>query len=231
MVELIQIIGLGLVMTLPLANPLTTVVMFLALSRQMSEQHRRKQIAQTSLYVFLIMMVAFYGGQAIMQAFGISIPGLRIAGGLIVGLIGINMLFSPQDLHGDVEASDKAEQLQDRHAKRNINIAFVPLAMPGTAGPGTIAMLISAAAEVESGTTGVTPWVTAVAPTLVFLLVGAILWLCLRGSALIMRWLGEGGIAAISRLMGFLLVCMGTQFIINGVVAIVASLNTAAGGA
>lgn len=224
MVELIQIIGLGLVMTLPLANPLTTVVMFLALSRQMSEQHRRKQITQTAIYVFLIMMVAFYGGQAIMQAFGISIPGLRIAGGLIVGLIGINMLFSPQDLHGDVEASDKAEQLQDRHAKRNISIAFVPLAMPGTAGPGTIAMLISAAAEVESGT-GVTPWVVMVAPTLVFLLVSSILWLCLRGSSLIMRWLGEGGIAAISRLMGFLLVCMGTQFIINGILAVATGLK------
>lgn len=225
MMELVQSVGLGLVMILPLANPLTTVALFLGLSRDMSQTERNRQIAQTSVYVFIIMLAAFYGGQLILQTFGISIPGLRIAGGLIVGLIGINMLFSPQESGSDIEVDDKAAQLRSTR-KRNVNIAFVPLAMPSTAGPGTIAMLISAAAEIESGV-DITPWVLAVAPTLTFLSVCVILWVCLRSSGLIMHWLGAGGIAAISRLMGFLLVCMGTQFIINGVVEIVASLQGA----
>lgn len=79
MMELIEIVGLGLVMILPLANPLTTVALFLGLSRGMSEAEQNRQILQTSIYVFIIMMVAFYSGQVILKTFGISIPGLRIA--------------------------------------------------------------------------------------------------------------------------------------------------------
>ncbi len=60
-----------------------------------------------------------------------------------------------------------------------------------------------------------------IAPPLIFALIGVILWGCLRSSGAIMRWVGTDGIEAISRLMGFLLVCMGVQFIINGVLEII----------
>lgn len=223
MMELLRFIGLGLMMILPLANPLTTLALFLALSGGMSQREQRRQIAQTCIYVFVIMMAAFYGGQLILETFGISIPGLRMAGGLIVGLIGINMLFEPQKSGSGIEAGDKEKQLRTT-PEDQVNIAFVPLAMPSTAGPGTIAMLISSAAHIKSGVE-VTPWVMAIAPTITFLCVTLILWLCLRSAGLIMKKLGTGGIAAISRLMGFLLVCMGMQFIINGVLEIIQGLQ------
>lgn len=226
MLELLEIIGLGLVLILPLANPLTTLLLFLSLSQGMSEVEQRRQITQTCVYVFIIMMVAFYGGQMVMQTFGISIPGLRIAGGLIVGLIGLQMLFSPQELGSDTEAGEKAAQMQTQRYSNPVNIAFVPLAMPSTAGPGTIAMLISTAAQIEGGTR-ISSWVLAVAPTLTFLCFGLILWLCLRASKRIQQRLGNGGIASISRLMGFLLVCIGTQFIITGVSTVVLDLVAA----
>ena len=63
--------------------------------------------------------------------------------------------------------------------------------------------------------------VVIVAPPLIFAIIGVILWGCLRSSGASMRWVGKGGIEAISRLMGFLLVCMGVQFIINGVLEII----------
>lgn len=210
-------------MILPLANPLTTLALFLALSGGMSQRERRRQILQTCVYVFIIMMVAFYGGQLILEVFGISIPGLRMAGGLIVGLIGIKMLFEPQKTGSGIEAGDKEHQLRTT-PQDQVNIAFVPLAMPSTAGPGTIAMLISTAGQIKSGVE-ITPWVMVVAPTLIFLCVSLILWLCLRSAGLIMKKLGTGGIAAISRLMGFLLVCIGMQFIINGVLEIIHGLH------
>jgi len=65
------------------------------------------------------------------------------------------------------------------------------------------------------------PWIITVAPPLVFIIVGAILWVSLRSSGAVMRIVGKSGIEAISRLMGFLLVCMGVQFIINGVLEII----------
>lgn len=224
MLELIQTIGLGLVLILPLANPLTTVALFLGLAGSMSYSERNKQIFQASLYVFIIMTVAFYGGQLVMNTFGISIPGLRIAGGLIVAFIGFRMLFPQQKPEHSPEVASKAAEINNSNSSSAVNIAFVPLAMPSTAGPGTIALIISTASQVKSGV-DITPWVVAVAPVLTFMLISLILWLSLKSSGFIMRMVGKSGIEAISRLMGFLLVCMGVQFIINGTLEIVAKIH------
>lgn len=217
MLDLIKAIGLGLVVLLPLANPLTTVALFLGLAGNMNSAERNHQSMMASVYVFAIMMVAYYAGQLVMNTFGISIPGLRIAGGLIVAFIGFRMLFPAQKAHESPESKSKSEELE---TEPSANIAFVPLAMPSTAGPGTIAMIISSASTVRDGST-FPDWVITVAPPLIFALIGIIVWASLRSSGAIMRWVGKGGIEAISRLMGFLLVCMGVQFIINGVLEII----------
>jgi len=154
-----------------------------------------------------------------MNTFGISIPGLRIAGGLIVAFIGFRMLFPQQKVHESPEARSKTAELIE---EPDANIAFVPLAMPSTAGPGTIAMIISSASTLRHSST-FPDWVILVAPPLIFLIVAVILWGCLRSSGAVMRLVGKSGIEAISRLMGFLLVCMGVQFIINGVLEIISS--------
>lgn len=217
MFDLLKAIGLGLMVLLPLANPLTTVALFLGLSGNMSYQERNRQSKMTSIYVFIIMMVAYYAGQVVMSTFGISIPGLRIAGGLIVAFIGFRMLFPQQKVEDAPEVGTKSEEMERHHTT---NIAFVPLAMPSTAGPGTIAMIISSSATVKSGI-DFPAWVIMVSPVLIFLTISIILWGCLRSSGAIMRAVGKSGIEAISRVMGFLLVCMGVQFIINGVLEIV----------
>lgn len=217
MLDLFKATGLGLVMILPLANPLTTVALFLGLAGNMSATERNYHSRMASVYVFIIMMVSWYAGQLVMNTFGISIPGLRIAGGLIVAFIGFRMLFPPSLASAVREEAKNSENSQKSNTA---GIAFVPLAMPSTAGPGTIAMIISSAATVKSGVT-FPAWVIWVAPPLTFALVGLILWGCLSSSGAVMRLVGKGGIEAISRLMGFLLVCMGVQFIINGILEII----------
>lgn len=150
MLDLFKAIGLGLVVLLPLANPLTTVALFLGLAGNMNSAERNRQSLMASVYVFAIMMVAYYAGQLVMDTFGISIPGLRIAGGLIVAFIGFRMLFPQQKAIDSPEAKSKSEELED---EPSANIAFVPLAMPSTAGPGTIAMIISSASTVRQSST------------------------------------------------------------------------------
>ena len=221
MIELFKAIGLGLVVLLPLANPLTTVALFLGIAGNMNREERNRQSLMASVYVFAIMVVAFYAGQLVMNTFGISIPGLRIAGGLIVAFIGFRMLFPQQKMEDRPEVESKTKELE-KHP--TANIAFVPLAMPSTAGPGTIAMIISSASTIKHGA-DFPEWVLMVAPVLVFLSVSVILWGCLRSSGAIMKLVGKGGIDAISRLMGFLLVCMGVQFIINGILEIVTTFH------
>ncbi|VDZ73379.1 multiple antibiotic resistance protein [Atlantibacter hermannii] len=131
MLELIKALGLGLVVLLPLANPLTTVALFLGLSGHMSSAERNRTSFMASVNVVIIMLVAWYAGQLVMDTFGISIPGLRIAGGLIVAFIGFRMLFPPPKGHHTPEVQSKSEALQE---EPETNIAFVPLAMPSTAG-------------------------------------------------------------------------------------------------
>ena len=217
MIQLLEVIGLGLVTLLPLANPLTTVALFIGLAGDFTKAERLRQSRLTAIYVFIILMVAYYGGQAVMSLFGISIPGLRIGGGLIVVSIGFSMLFPKGSIDDTVEVDEKSAELKRRVTK---DIAFVPLAMPTTAGPGTIAMVVTLAASARTSEQ-YEPWVYIVAPVLVFLVIGVIVWLCLRSSDYIMQLFGRSGIEAISRLMGFLLVCMGVQFAINGIIEII----------
>lgn len=222
-VQLFQAIGIGLVLLLPLANPLTTIAVMLSLSGNMTKEQRNHQSLLASIYVFSIMTIAFYAGQLVMSTFGISIPGLRIAGGLIVAFIGFGMLFPSNETNDDANASTPDDSTISKKRQKSPNIAFVPLAMPSTAGPGTIAIIISSTASLQ-GDTGFAPWVLKIAPVLTFFIVSLIVWLALRGATSIMKWLGNGGIDAISRVMGFLLICMGVQFVINGIVEIVAQL-------
>ena len=213
-VELLKAIGMGLAILLPLVNPPTSVALLVSLSRGMSEAERDRQALRASCYVFVIMMVAFYAGQLVMSVFGISITGLRIAGGLIVAYIGFRMLFPQQALEDAPEVERRSEEL---HQRRTGDIAFIPLAMPSSAGPGTIALIIGAAAALRQDGHHFPAWVVAVAPTLTFLIDSLILLLCLRSAGRILGWLGRSGVEAFSRLMGFLLACIGVQFVINGV--------------
>lgn len=217
-IELLTVVGIGLTLMLPLANPLTSVTLLLSLGRHIPLKERNRQIAQAAIYVVLIMLVTFFAGQWVMRSFGISIPGLRIAGGLIVAFIGFTMLFPTQSAGDMPEAEANADALAQR---KPVNIAFVPLALPGTAGPGTIAFIISAAASTQPGSVPYSSLTLMLAPVIIFVLLGLIFWVCLRSAGRINALIGEGGVEAIARVMGFLLVCMGIQFLINGILEIV----------
>ncbi len=93
LVQLGKLVSLGLALMLPLANPLTSMTMLLSLGQHIPYKERERQIRQAACYVVGIMLVTYYAGAWIMATFGISIPGLRIAGGLIVVSIGFTMLF------------------------------------------------------------------------------------------------------------------------------------------
>ncbi|VFS55337.1 inner membrane protein [Raoultella planticola] len=131
-----------------------------------------------SVYVFIILMVAWYAGQVVMSTFGISIPGLRIAGGLIVAFIGFRMLFPQQKSHDSMEAKIKSEELVD---EPTANIAFV------AAGNAEHRRARDHRHADQYGIDG-EAWRRfsrlggTDAPPIIFALVGIILWGCLRSS-------------------------------------------------
>ncbi len=198
-----QVIFLALLALLPMVNPPTTATLLLGLSKGMSREHIHRQINMAALYLFATLCVSFFIGSSILDLFGISIPGLRLAGGLIIAFIGFRMLFPSPNQSAGVEA--------------NQNIAFVPLTMPSMCGPGTMALVISGAAQIAELPAEADRVVIYAAMVTAFALMSLISWGVLKLADPVCKILGATGIDAMTRIMGFLLVCMGMQFCINGV--------------
>ncbi len=200
-------VGLTLITLLPIINPLNAAVLLLTISGNLTPQERNRQITRACLYMTGILVAFLLAGHLIMMAFGISIPGIRVAGGMIIGVIGFRMLF-PQDEHlsheGQREAIEKAD------------ISFTPLAMPILSGPGSIAVVITMSSAI-AGHKGVDKIFAYTGVVLGILITALITWAVLRGAGVMRRFLGVNGVNSMARIMGFLLICIGVQFVINGV--------------
>jgi multiple antibiotic resistance protein len=192
---------------LPLVNPLASAPTFLAITEGDSRERRLQQLRMACIYMVVILVSFLIGGTFIMGFFGISIPGLRIAGGLLVAGIGSAMLVAgPHD-----PARDNPAQAAAR-AKRDVS--FSPLAMPMMSGPGSIAVTIGFT-SLAAG------WVDYLAIILGIGIVAIITYAVLRLSEKVVGVIGVNGMNALSKLMGFLILCIGIQFVVNGVLGIV----------
>ena len=195
---------------LPIVNPLGAVPIVMAAGAHLSESERLRQIRRACVYTFALMAGFAVAGGLIMNVFGISLPGMRIAGGLIVAVLGFNMLF-PSAVPDEAAAQRSASEKRD--------IAFTPLAMPGLSGPGTFAVVMSLASQ-ASASSGVQRVIAYLGLLTGLVLVSGSSYLVLRASDRLHRVLGETGMIALMRLTGFLMICIGVQFIINGLAAV-----------
>ena len=206
----IGILGEAILLTigtlLPIMNPFSTAPLFVSLTANMSEKRRTQQARMACVYAFAILVTFLLLGAWIIDFFGISVPGLRVAGGLIISVIGFKMLFpapAPAQADGAAAAQDQ-------------DVAFTPLAMPSLAGPGSISVVLTAAAQIRS--THPQDWVliyAGVVAGMVLTLIFALL--VLRASQLMVRYMGAAGIDAMTRIFGFLLIAIGMQFLLTGI--------------
>jgi multiple antibiotic resistance protein len=187
---------------LPIANPFSTAVVFLTITEGFGPERRLQQARMACVYMAAVLIVFLVAGALIMEFFGISIPGVRIAGGLIVSRIGFGMLSAEPEQQVSSESREEATHMRD--------VSFTPLAMPMLSGPGSIAVTIGMAAEAD----GI---VEHLAIALGIVLVAIVSFLVLRESGRVVRFLGVTGMQAMSRIMGFLLVCVGIQFVVIGI--------------
>ena len=191
---------------LPIINPLAAAVTFVAITEGDSAERRREQARKGCFYMVGILVSFLIGGTFIMNFFGISIPGLRIAGGILMSGIGMGML----------AAQKKADPSQDEEreaARKKVDISFSPLAMPMLSGPGSIAVTLG----FTSLASGVLDYVAII---LGICSVAMISYIVLRLSGKIVRLIGPVDLNAMNKIMGFLIMCIGVQFVVNGVLGI-----------
>ena len=200
-------VGVTLITLVPIINPVSTAVLLLGIGSHLSKEERNRQITRACIYMTAILIIFLLLGHLVMIAFGISIPGIRIAGGLVIGLLGFRMLFPG-------EAKISAEVKQDAQPK--VDISFSPLAMPSLSGPGAIAAVITMSSSIN-GRHGIDKLFAYTGVVLAIVITAILSWLVLRGAGVMRRILGVNGVDSLSRIMGFLLICIGAQFAINGV--------------
>jgi len=200
-----QLILGTVVSLLPVINPAASAPVLLSITEGDSDSRRLWQVRKGCYYMVLILVGSLCSGGLILRFFGISIPGIRIAGGLLVSGLALSMLATPQ---ADAEEHRRREEAR---AKRDISLS--PLAMPMLSGPGSIAMTIGFTSLAAS-------WLDYVAIVLGIILVAVISYFVLRLSGTMVRVIGANGMNALTKFMGFLLLCIGVQFVVNGVTSI-----------
>jgi multiple antibiotic resistance protein len=196
-----------LITLLPIINPVSTAILLLGISGNLSKEERKRQIMLACIYMTGILVVFLLAGHFIMVIFGISIPGIRIAGGMVIGFLGFKMLFPGE---GHITQEGKQEAFEKP------NISFSPLAMPSLSGPGAIATVITISSSID-GRHGYDKVFAFVGVVIAIVITALVSWLVLRGAGFMRRVLGVNGVDSLSRIMGFLLICIGIQFAINGV--------------
>lgn len=202
-----EAVALTIAALFPIMNPFSTAPLFLSLTAKMEPARRNRQALMACIYAFAILVLFLLLGAAIIDFFGISVPGIQVAGGLIVSVIGLRMLFPAPAANGmNTPRLQPAEE----------EIAFTPLAMPSLAGPGSISVVVTAASQIRAHHADHYFEVyTGVIAGMIITVVTA--WIVLRTATSLGRVLGPSGIDAMTRVFGFLLVCIGMQFLLTGI--------------
>jgi multiple antibiotic resistance protein len=191
-----------------LVNPMGAVPVFLAMTPHYTKAERRRTALHTSVYFVLILLAFFFAGTIILGFFGISLNAMRIAGGLVILASGFSLL------NGKFAEGRAIDRKVREEALVKDDISFSPMAMPMLSGPGSISYLIGVFASNPA-------WEARGIVAGVIILTGLTVYLILRSAPFLSKALGVAGLQALTRIMGFLVMSIGIQYIITGVVDLV----------
>ena len=195
---------------LAIVNPFGAIPMFISMTADESIAQRRDTTNQVALGLTIILLVALFAGDLLLQFFGLTIDSFRVGGGILVLLMAISMLQAKTSpVKQTTEEADESIQKE--------SVAIVPLAMPLLAGPGAISAVILAAHKADS-----------VVGSLIIaggvLMLSLVVWVVLRMSPWIAGRMGATGINIMTRIMGLMLTAIAVEFIASGIKGMFPSL-------
>jgi multiple antibiotic resistance protein len=220
MSDLIVAFLLGFPALLSIANPIGGAVVFAAMTSTYSTAQRERVARQVAFYTLLIALTAIWTGAFVLGFFGISLSAVRVGGGLMIAISAWDMLRGEDPSAGD-------GQTQASPVSSAGDIAFVPLTMPLTAGPGMISVAIALGSEhPEKAGRGHPELNFFLGLTLATAASVVAIWLIFRSASKVVRMLSPTSFRTLNRLIGFLLLCIGVQMIMTGVVGVLGDVLT-----
>jgi multiple antibiotic resistance protein len=184
-------------------NPFGAIPVFVSLTQNYSKNDRQYVIRHSSYFVFGILTFFLLFGELLFKIFGIDIGSLEVAGGILLSLVSLNMVFG--NPHKERTSKDELAEAEDKE-----NIALVPLARPLLSGPGAIATVVTLSTSLKNN------YIFYIAIVIAIILACVGVFAVLSSSIHLNKLLGKTGIGIISRLMGIILLAISVQFVVNG---------------
>lgn len=185
-----------------IVDPIAVIPTYLVITQHETPAQRARTARRACIAAALLLVGFALGGRLIFSLFGITLPAFRVAGGLILWLVAMDML------HAERRTQEGSEEIVEGRQKEDV--ALTPLAMPMLAGPGAISTVMVLAGQART-----VPQAAAVYVSI--LLTAAVSWVVLRlGEGVIVR-LGQTGVRMMTRVMGLLLAAIAAQFVLTGV--------------
>ncbi len=197
----------------PIVNPVGCAPMFLSLTNHCSRCERNVLARRVAWNGFFLLLGSLLFGSYILEFFGITLPAVRIAGGLVVTAFGWKMLHA---------SNDPQERSTSTPPIEAPVYAFYPLTMPITVGPGSISVAITFGSQRPSLEAGFAHFILmGVAAIAGLAAIGVSIYVCYRFAARIVAALGKQGSDVLTRLSAFILLCIGVQIVWNGYSALI----------
>lgn len=205
----------------PIIDPLAGGLLFFGLTSLATPAVRRRLARMVAIYSFIVLNVSLFIGGYVLHFFGISLPVLRVAGGLVVAAAGWKMLNAREEYAETQQKGGGLVVLEQDYFRK----AFYPITMPLTTGPGTISVLIALGTgrPVDSMVETIHFTLGAVAATTAL---AATIYVCYAGSGVISRLFGGNGTEIAIRLTAFILFCIGVQILWTGLDDLLLSVLT-----
>lgn len=187
-------------------DPVGMIPLTVSVTAEATPERRGKIVDQAVLVAAAVILIMGLVGKPILDSLGITLPAFTIAGGALLFLISVDMLFGRK-------TGTKQTPEEEREGAESTNPAVFPLAVPMIAGPGTIATVLVLVTLTGGDRSELAVVVAAYASAM------AVTWLCMRLSSQLLRLIGTTGIHVITRLFGILLSALAVQFVLNGLAA------------
>lgn len=210
----VHLVFIGIIALFPVVNPIGSAFIVSPYFENLSSKEKRKAVNRITFYAFLICTVSLFAGHWILQLFGLSIPIVQLAGGIMICKMGWEFL-SGNDEKKPVETEETKDSepfAAYRHIKDKL---FYPITFPATTGAGTISVLFTLSAH--STTVGSMDYYVNTAAILVSIMAMCVLiYIFYLNTKTLIHFLGENGENIVNRISAFLIFCVGLQIAFTG---------------
>ena len=192
----------------PLMNPVGNTPIFFGITAGDTPQFRRRQALKIAINVFIILLVCLLLGRYILAMFGLTVPILRLAGGLVVAHVGWGLL----------NQSPSLDDAASNEARDKVDVSLSPMALPIIANPGAMSVAISLGA-------GTLKWEESLGNILALALLTILNYICLLLGEPLVKKLGRNGMDAFNKVLGFLVLGLGVNLVVSGIRDLIGTIS------